>query len=125
VEKDRPYVTFIRKTPALQVIREVAESAWQDAFPVLEENGKLAGVISAEILRTTAADPEVSQLALADDMMTAPLSVRDTEDLHVALDLILANNVRELLVVNEDGKIVGFLDEADITRVYHSATSKA
>src|SRR5262249_37384705 len=35
VIKDRPYVTFTRKTPAVQVIREVAESAWQDAFPVL------------------------------------------------------------------------------------------
>jgi CIC family chloride channel protein len=124
VIKDRPYVTFTRKTPAAQVIREVAESAWQDAFPVLEPDGKLAGVISSEILRTMASDPEVSQLALADDMMAAPLSIKDHADLHVALDLILANNVRELLVVDGDGRIVGFLDEADITRVYHSATSK-
>src|SRR5262249_6132256 len=35
VIRDRPYVTFTRKTPATQVIRDVAESAWQDAFPVL------------------------------------------------------------------------------------------
>jgi CIC family chloride channel protein len=123
VIKDRPYVTFTRKTPATQVIREVAESAWQDAFPVLEPDGKLAGIISSEILRTMATDPEVSQLALADDMMAAPLSIRESADLHVALDLILANNVRELLVVNDEDRIVGFLDEADITRVYHSATT--
>jgi chloride channel protein, CIC family len=125
VVRDRPYVTFTRRTPAVQVIRQVAESAWQDAFPVLEADGTLAGVISSEILRTTATDPDVSDLALADDMMASPLTVRESEDLHVALDLMLANSVRELLVVDAAGKIVGFLDEADVTRVYHSATSKA
>jgi CIC family chloride channel protein len=124
VVKNRPYVTFTRKTPAAEVIQRVADSAWQDAFPVLETDGKLAGVISSDILRTMASDPEVSALALADDMMAAPLSVRENEDLHVALDLMLKSSVRELLVVDESGTIVGFLDEADVTRVYHSATSK-
>jgi CIC family chloride channel protein len=124
VLRDRPYVSFTRKTPASDVLRDIAASGWQDAFPVLGEDGTLAGIISADILRTMATDPEVAGLTLADDLMTAPSSVRDTDDLHVALEQILAHNVRELLVVDEGGRIVGFLDEADITRVYHSATSK-
>jgi chloride channel protein, CIC family len=124
VPRDRPYVTFRRKTPAAQVLREVADSQWQDAFPVLGDDGKLLGIISAEILRTMASDPDVGHFALADDMMASPLSVHDEDDLHVALEKILANNVRELLVVDAEGRIVGFLDEADITRVYHAATTK-
>ena len=55
-------------------------------------------------------------------MMVAPSSVLDTDDLHTALDRILKHGVRELLVLDEAGRIVGFLDEAEITRVYHAAT---
>jgi chloride channel protein, CIC family len=122
--RDRPYVTFEPKTPAAQVMREVAGSGWQDAFPVLGEDGKLLGIISAEVLRTMTSDPDVGAFALADDLMASPLSVKDTDDLHVALEHILANNVRELLVVDQEGRILGFLDEADITRVYHATTTK-
>jgi hypothetical protein len=32
------------------------------------------------------------------------------------------HGLREIPVVGEDGRIVGFLDEAEITRVYHDAT---
>jgi chloride channel protein, CIC family len=124
VTRDRPYVTFERKTPAAEVMRQVANSAWQDAFPVLGDDGRLLGVISSEVLRTMTSDPDVGRFALADDLMASPLSVKDTDDLHVALEQILANNVRELLVVDQTGRILGFLDEADITRVYHSATTK-
>jgi hypothetical protein len=38
---------------------------------------------------------------------------------------MLAQGARELLVTNEKGQIVGFLDEADITRAYHGATASA
>jgi CIC family chloride channel protein len=124
VVKGRAFVSFEPRTPAAQVIRRVAESEWQDAFPVLDEEGKLKGVISADILRTMATDPDVGQFALADDMMAPPLSVEESDDLHTALEAILTHGVRELLVVDQQGRIVGFLDEADITRAYHSSTAK-
>ena len=41
------------------------------------------------ILRATTNEPEVSLVALADDMMEPPLSVRASEDLHRALDVML------------------------------------
>ena len=64
-------------------------------------------------------------LTIAHDMMTAPISVRDTDDLHTALEQILQHGVRELVVLDEEGRIAGFLDEAEITRVYHAATQTA
>jgi CIC family chloride channel protein len=122
VIRDRPFVSFERRTPAREVIQQVASSEWQDAFPVLTSDGKLEGVISAEILRTITTDPDVGAFALADDMMSAPISVKDSDDLHVALETMLASGVRELLVVGEDGHIVGMLDEAEITHAYHAST---
>ena len=125
VVRDRPYTAFNRRTKASEVIEKVAGSEWQDAFPVLTADGKLEGIISVDVLRTMATDPDLGIFALADDMMAAPLFVRDSEDLHTALEMMLKHGVRELLVVNPEERIVGFLDEAEITQVYHSSTAQA
>lgn len=122
VTKDRPFDSFTPKTPGREVMERVAASEWQDAFPVLSDEGKLLGVIGSDILRTTVAEPGVAELALAADMMSPPLAVPANETLRRALELILQNGVRELIVIDRSGRIVGFLDEADITRVYRDAT---
>jgi CBS domain-containing protein len=70
-----------------------------------------------------AANPDLGELAIAHDLMIPPVSVRDTDDLQRALDAILEHGVREIVVTDELGRIVGLLDEADITRVYQSATA--
>lgn len=123
VVQDRPFITFKRGTPARQVIQQLAGSEWQDAFPVLGDDGRVVGVISSEILRTMAADPTIGEFTLADDMMTAPVSVNTDDDLHTALELLLHHGAREVLVTDETGKIVGFLDEAEISQFYHGATA--
>jgi CIC family chloride channel protein len=122
--KDRPLASFARNTPASEVIRVVANADFQDAFAVLGPDGELVGVITAEILRMTAGDPEVARVALADDMMGAPISVRDTDDLHNALEIMIANAMRELLVVDETGKVLGVLDQTEITVAYLAATAQ-
>jgi CBS domain-containing protein len=49
--------------------------------------------------------------------------VRLDEDLHDALELMVTRGMREIPVVDERDQIVGFLDEADITRVYLQQTA--
>jgi CIC family chloride channel protein len=122
VVKNRPFVSFHRRTPALEVIRQVGSTEWQDVFPVLGDDGKLVGVISAEVLRTLANSPDLTSFALADDMMGAPVAAQADADLHVALETLLRHGLRELVVIEGDGSIVGILDESEITRAYHDAT---
>jgi CBS domain-containing protein len=57
--------------------------------------------------------------------MVPPVSVKDTDDLQRALAAILENGLREIVVVGPEGRIVGFLDEAEITRVYHRAIANS
>jgi CIC family chloride channel protein len=123
--KDRQYVAFEPKTPAVEVMRSVASSDWQDAFPVLDAEAKLVGVVYAEILRTMTTSPDLGAFALAADLMVPPGALKESDDLHSALEQILVQGVRELLVTNEAGQIVGFLDEAEITRAYHGAIAGA
>ncbi|WP_437951518.1 chloride channel protein [Sorangium sp. So ce296] len=124
VIRSRPFVSFEARTPAAVVVERIAACEWQDTFPVLSEEGKVIGTIDAEILRATAMSPELSGLAIAHDMMASPASVSETADLHRALQVLLELRVRELLVTDGDGKIVGILDESDVTRAYHDATAQ-
>jgi CIC family chloride channel protein len=121
--RGRTYTAFEPRTPASEVIQKVADGGWQDVFPVLGADGKVVGIISSDILRTTATTPDLNVFTIADDLMTAPVTLRETDDLHAALETILKHGVREILVLDDDGRIVGFLDETEITRFYYSATA--
>jgi CIC family chloride channel protein len=121
--RDRVHTSFEERTPAREVVERAAAATWQDVFPVLGEGGKLVGIVLSDVLRTIAANPDVGDLAIAYDLMVPPVSVKDTDDLQRALDAILAHGMRELVVTDDHGRIVGLLDEADITRVYQSATA--
>jgi len=122
IVRDRPYATFTARTPAREVVQKAAASVWQDVFPVLDEQGKVIGIVLSEVLRTMAANPDIGTLAIAHDLMVPPVSVKDTDDLQRALEVILEHGLREIAVVGDNGQIVGFLDEAEITRVYRDAT---
>jgi CIC family chloride channel protein len=67
--------------------------------------------------------PEFVDVSVADDLMGNPVSVSEGDDLHKALSLLLEGALREVPVVNPEGRIVGFLDEAEITKAYHMVTS--
>jgi CIC family chloride channel protein len=124
VVRDRPYATFTTRTPAGEVVQKAAASSWQDIFPVLDDDGKVVGMVLSDVLRTIAANPDLTHLAIAHDFMVPPASVGDTDDLQRALETILEHGLREIVVVDAQDRIVGFLDEAEITRVYQKATAR-
>jgi CIC family chloride channel protein len=120
--RGRPYTSFQLATPAHEVIRQIADSSWQDVFPVVGKDGKMVGIVDTELLRTFASQPDFELVTVAADLMQTPISVPTSETLHAAIDLMLRHQLRELPVVDESGKIVGFLDESDVTRAYMAAT---
>ena len=121
--RDRPFVTFDRRTASARVRDEIGASAWQDVFPVLDPDGTMVGIIDASILRAMVGEQEASTSTIAADLMRSPIFVRPEDGLHDALDIMVTNELREIPVIDEHGKIVGFLDEADVTRVYLAATN--
>ena len=46
----------------------------------------------------------------------------DGDDLNAAVELLLLHGVREIVVVNDEGRVVGFLDEAEVTQLYRNST---
>jgi CIC family chloride channel protein len=114
---DRPFASFSPGTPVTEVMKRVYDASWQDVFPVVDDTGKLVGMITPELLRLLWAEREMEPWVLAVDAMQPPVNVRPSDDLRLASERMLTHGLRELLVV-EDGTIRGFIDEAEIGQIY-------
>jgi CIC family chloride channel protein len=106
------------------MLHQVADTGWQDVFPVLDPAGKMLGIITAESLRVIASERELEGMMLAADMLQPPVSLSPEDDLRQAVESMQAHALRELPVLDATGRIVGLLDEADISRAYLVTTAK-
>jgi CIC family chloride channel protein len=118
IVEDRPYMSFKPGTPVIKMIRDVSNAGWQDVFPIIDDNERLLGMITPELLRLLAAEREIETFLLAIDAMQPAVTVKLDEDLRTASERMLTHGLRELLVVDEDGAICGFIDEAEIGQIY-------
>jgi CIC family chloride channel protein len=124
--RSRPYVSFRREASARQILEQSREAGtWQDIFPVLTDDGHLLGVISTDNVRNLAMLPDLLDLTLAIDVMSPPAFLLEDEDLHTALERMLAHETREIVVLDSAGGISGFLDESEIQVAYLQATTRA
>lgn len=120
----RPFVHFALATPVHEVLRLAADTGWQDVFPVLDAHGKMAGVITSDVVRLLATERELEGLTVAADAMQPPVTLRPDDDLRKATEVLLAQGVREVPVVDDSGRIVGFLDESEVSRAYLDSTPR-
>ena len=121
--RDRSFVSFAPGTPAPEILRRVAETSRQDVFPVLSSAGTLLGLITSGSLRIVAAEGEHLQMMVAVDAMQPPVTVEINDDLRSAVEVMVTNAMREVPALDSDGKLVGLLDENDVTKAYLAATT--
>jgi chloride channel protein, CIC family len=121
----RPFISFVPATPATEVLQRVSDTMWQDVFPVLAGDGKMLGMITADSVRALGSAPESQPWTVAADLMQAPVTARAEDDLRTAAQRMLDRGLREIPVVAVDGRILGFLDEADVAKAYLGATQRA
>src|SRR5262249_39365624 len=125
LSRDRAFVSFVPGTPALEILRQVADTSWQEVFPILSPAGKVRAMVTAESLRIVAAERELLQMMVAVDAMQAAVTVGVNDDLRAAVEAMVTHSLREVPVVDATGKILGLLDENDVHRAYLTATTKA
>src|ERR1041385_3132397 len=103
---------------AAQVAEIFREGQARDVYPVVDDLGKLVGIITTEELRMLDAEPSLIPLTTATDLMRPPASVRPTDDLRTALDKMVAIGAREIPVTDDIGRFVGYVEETAIARFY-------
>jgi CIC family chloride channel protein len=123
--RGRPFVSFSPATSADDMMHRIGDAAWQDVFPVVQPDGSLAGLVTADSIRVLASEQRDTRWVVAADLMQPAVTVGPGDDLHMATEKLVQNGLRELPVVGGKGEILGFLDEAEVARVYLRSASRA
>jgi len=120
--RDAPVITFAPAALAREIAGTPRE---QEVYPVIDASGQMVGVVTTEEIEMLREEPDLGLLVNAADVMRPPIAVKAGDDLHTALEMMLANGVRRLPVLDPGGRIEGFVDEAGIARAYlHGHTAR-
>ncbi len=126
-------VVAIRKTVPFKAIAALLTQFRVSAFPVLDDDGRVSGVVSeADLLSKEAlvaalgplpsdAGGEFAKAAAvtAADLMTQPaVTITPGEPVTSAARLMYQGRVKRLPVVTEHGRLVGIISRADVLSVY-------
>jgi CBS-domain-containing membrane protein len=117
-------------TEALVLLRTTAslDAAWQTLHraglggaPVLDEHGRLVGVISLADF----ADPRRRMVAatVGDAMTRVVYAVRAEDPAAAAVELMLRENIHRVVVVDEHGALAGIVVPTDVLRKLVNTTS--
>jgi CBS domain-containing protein len=86
--------------------------------PIVEDDGRLVGVVTDRdiALRVVAEGREPDSTKVAEIASQNLATVDPQQDIDEALRLMAEHQVRRLPVVEEDGRLVGILAQADVAR---------
>ncbi len=119
------HVRFRRTLTAAGMLHAFAEAPEQEVFPVVDDDDRLIGLVSSTVGRQLAEQGKEVAWALAADVMMPPITLRLHDDLRTATKHLLDNGLRELPVVDEHDRIIGYLDERALASVYLRAEARA
>ena len=119
LDSSRPITTFAL-ADKLDTILSAAAHSEQATFPVLDERGSLAGVISLDELRHVMNEDFPPDLLVAQDLMVTDFPRIDTStELSGVARMLAAIRLEELPISDaETGRVVGLLSRRQLTRVY-------
>ena len=120
--RGEPFVSFEPTSRASHLLRETGEHSRQLAFPVLDADKRLVGLIYVEDLAVLTSSPELELVVNAADLMRPPTSVRADEDLRTAFELMRDEQLREVPVLDAEQQVIGFIDEASIVEAFLRAS---
>ena len=106
-----------------QALRGLILTGRESTVPVVEENGRLVGLLTAEQLRPVMDEHQLDSFVVAGDICASPFSLHRDDDLYRAHELFRASGCPQIPVLDErtDGhppRIVGMLDYRDMMRAY-------
>ena len=87
---------------------------------VIMEGNKPVGIITERDLVYAVADGLSPETSVTKVMSYDPVKVRQDEDVSSALSLMVSRNIRHLVVVNDEGDLVGVVSSKDMLKAVGS-----
>lgn len=112
---------IVRSGNCLRDLVEVIQTSRRNLFPVLSDDDRFLGVIILDDVRKIIFRPELYDSVIVDDLMH-PLSegdvVRSTDSLKDVVEKFRIGDRYNLVVIDENGKYLGFLSRANTFSAY-------
>jgi CBS domain-containing protein len=128
------HVIAVRRSAPYKEMAAMLHEQRVSAFPVLDDDNKVVGVVSeADLLTKEALEgtvprtllsrqervrKQVNALTAADLMTTPPVTIGPDEPVTRAARLMFDRRVKRLPVVRADGRLIGILTRSDVLSVY-------
>ena len=129
------HVVAVRKDAPFKEMATRLREHRVSAFPVLDDNDKVIGVVSeADLLTKEALDfvgagkvasmlhhreqAKAAGITAADLMTTPPVTIGPNDFVSHAARLMYSRRVKRLPVVDDDGRLIGIVSRADVLSVY-------
>ncbi|HTO07590.1 MAG TPA: chloride channel protein [Myxococcota bacterium] len=124
----RPSESLVSVAPSTRFaeVRAALLGASQGTLPVVDTDGTLTGLVTAEQLRPVLDEPQLDGIVVASDLAGPPLALLRDDDLYRAHELFRSSAYPQLPVVEASdgegpprGRILGMLDYRDMMHAYH------
>jgi CIC family chloride channel protein len=120
-------VTKIPQDMTLDRIIEIIMDSNQMNFPVVDEKGRLNGILSLADIRKVMLNKEMHRLVVAKDIAVGRvLTVTPEDSLYSVLQKMIEADIRELPVVSmkDSQKVISMVGRKDLIRTYHNEIEK-
>ncbi len=105
-----------KDTPTIDAISELLDSG-QRAAPVVDDDGKLEGIITDYDIMRRGAESLILKDAKVTEIMTKnPICVEETDSIGKARTIMRKNNIGRVLVVDANNKLKGIVTGGDILK---------
>jgi CBS domain-containing protein len=111
-------VVTIRPTDSVRSAIERLLSEQISGLPVVDDQGKLVGIVTEFALLATAYDLTVARESVAQHMTTEVLTFEANDPIRKVADLFIVHRVRRAPVMDK-GRIVGLISRRDVLKAVH------
>lgn len=115
-------VITIRPECTIQEAIELLLSERISGLPVVDERGRLIGIVTEFAMLAVAYDERVLNDTVAQHMTTDLLTVEASDLVRKVADMCVVHRVRRVPVL-DNGKLVGLIARADVLRAIYDATA--
>ena len=112
-----------------ETLRGLLLSSREATLPVVDEQGRLTGLVTAEQLRPVMDERQLGAFVVAGDVCLAPFYVHHDDDLYRAHELFRASGCPQIPVMESEGedeipRIIGMIDYRELMRAYGRELSR-
>lgn len=114
----------LNKDATLRDIVDAVSRSSRSVFPVLDQSGKLCGIIHLDDIRHIMFKPELYDKVKVSQIMHAPQTVMSSSSMEDVMEKFDRSGEWNLAVVDEDNRYLGMLSKSKIFSQYRSVLKK-